>query len=82
MDWIEDIINHTLGNYKGRKIVLWGKYCASDKIKEKLQLKYNINNICYVDNNKSLIDDIEVFFDRYYQKKKERLIYSNSVSGT
>ena len=45
MDWIQDIIKHTLENYNGRKIVLWGKYGVSDKIKDILQNEYNIRNI-------------------------------------
>lgn len=61
MDWIQDIIKHTLENYNGRKIVLWGKYGVSDKIKDILQNEYNIRNICYIDSNELLVDNQEVF---------------------
>lgn len=61
MDWIQDIIEHTLKNYNGRKIVLWGKYGVSDNIKKILQKDYNIKNICYIDSNELLVDNHEVF---------------------
>lgn len=61
MDWIQDIICHILENYHGRKIVLWGKFDTSDKIKEKLQNEYHINNVCYIDSNEMLVDNREVF---------------------
>lgn len=61
VDWIQDIIKHTLENYNGRKIVLWGKYGVSDKIKDILQNEYNIRNICYIDSNELLVDNKEVF---------------------
>ena len=61
MDWIQDIICHILENYHGRRIVLWGKFDISDKIKEKLQNEYHINNVCYIDSNEMLVDNREVF---------------------
>ena len=90
MTWIEDIVENTYRNYKNRKIVLWGKYSVSEKIKNKLKEVYGIDTAFYVDKDVSKIDNKQVFFTgclkgkadkyyvivpvAYYQSLKEELI--------
>lgn len=61
MDWIEYIADKVYEHYKGRKVVLWGKYTESDNIKDKLEEKYQIETAFYVDNDDIKIDDMQVF---------------------
>lgn len=73
MDWIEDIIEHTLENYEGRQIVLWGKYEVSKQIKERLMNEYKIENIIYIDTDLNKVDYMEVFPTEYIAGKSKEL---------
>lgn len=60
-DWIEYIADKVYEYYEGRKVVLWGKYKESDNIKDKLDEKYQIDTVFYVDSDAVKIDNKEVF---------------------
>lgn len=60
-DGIEDIVDKIYENYKGRSVVLWGKYHVSDTIAETLKEKYEIDTAFYVDGDHSKIDYRIVF---------------------
>lgn len=60
-NWIEYIADKVNEYYKERKVILWGKYIASDNIKDKLEEKYHIKTAFYVDNDKVKIDNSRVF---------------------
>lgn len=61
MDWIKDIVENTYRNYKKRKVVLWGKYSASETIKDRLKDTYGIDTVFYVDKDPLKIDNKQVF---------------------
>lgn len=73
MNWIEDIIEHTLENCRDRKIVLWGKYEVSEQIKENLQNAHKIRNIIYIDADLDKADYKEVFPIEYIDGKEKEL---------
>lgn len=60
-DWITHIADIVNKNYAERKIVLWGKYQASDDIKEKLKEKYGLDIAFYIDGDTKKIDNRQVF---------------------
>lgn len=60
-DWIEYIAEKVYKYYNNRKIVLWGKYEASDRIKEVLKRKYGLETAFYVDSDAAKIDHKYVF---------------------
>lgn len=59
-DWIQNITETAIENFRNRKIVLWGKYEISDKIRERLAER-NITDVIYVDKDESKWDKKEVF---------------------
>lgn len=89
-DWIDCIVEETWENYTGRKIVLWGKYGASDRIKKELKKRYGVEIAFYIDKDSTKIDNRNVFSTSclqgrskeyyvvvpvgYYQSLKEELI--------
>ncbi len=60
-DWIEHIADTVHKYYAGRQIVLWGKYQASDEIRDKLKQKYGMDVAFYVDGDSKKIDNRTVF---------------------
>lgn len=60
-NWIEYIADHVYQYYRGRKVVLWGKYNVAENINNKLKEKYDIDAVFYVDGNSQKIDNREVF---------------------
>lgn len=71
-DWIEYITDHVYKYYRGREVVLWGKYSESDNIKDKLKEKYQIETAFYVDGNAEKVDNRQVFStDCLYGKSAE-----------
>lgn len=54
-DWIEHIADTVHKYYAGRQIVLWGKYQASDEIRDKLKQKYGMDVAFYVDGDSKKI---------------------------
>lgn len=60
-DWIDYIIEEAFKSYNGRKIVLWGKYDVSDKIKHKLFDAHGIEATFYVDSNTELQNNATIF---------------------
>ncbi len=60
-DWICDIIENTYRNYRERKIILWGKCGASDKVQRALKQVYQITIEGYIDNSQSKVND-SVFY--------------------
>ncbi len=74
-DWIEMIIDKACGNYRGRKIVLWGKYEISDIIKAELKKKYGIEAAFYIDSDAAKLDGHEVYpIEHIYGKADEYYI--------
>lgn len=55
-DWICDIVRHTYENYKGRKIILWGKYGVPERIARALDKVYHISIDGYIDSSSSKAD--------------------------
>lgn len=60
-DWIEHIADTVHKYYADRQIVLWGKYQASDEIKDKLKQKYGMEIAFYVDGDSKKINNKQVF---------------------
>lgn len=60
-DWIDVIVEETWENFAGRKVVLWGKYGASEQIKEILKKRYGIETAFYVDKDPAKIDNRIVY---------------------
>lgn len=71
--WIDDIIEHTIANYNGRTIVLWGKHGASEEIRKRLIMQYRIENILYVDSDKRKQNGRDVFEPNYIRNKKNSM---------
>lgn len=94
-DWIEYIIDKVYTNYRGRQIVLWGKYAVSDEIRDKLKERYGIDTALYIDNDIRKTDGKKVFSPdylygksnkyyivvplAYYQSIKEKLIRGGGI---
>lgn len=60
-NWIDYIIDKTVGNYQGREIVIWGKYKIADSIKMKLLKQYGLSVAFYVDSSQEKQDGKTVF---------------------
>lgn len=60
-DWIDYIVDKVREYYQYRKVILWGKYQASDDIRNRLQEKYEIDVAFYVDGDNSKVDNEQVF---------------------
>ena len=60
-DWIVHIVDTINQYYAGRQVVLWGKYKASDNIRNKLKEKYGVEIAFYVDSDSKKIDNKQVF---------------------
>lgn len=56
----EDIIENTVNNYGGRKIIVWGAHATSERISMLLMDKYGIETAFKVDSNKGKVDGIGV----------------------
>lgn len=96
-NWIHFIAEEAYQNYKGRKIVLWGKYDISEKIKIRLEEQYGIKAAFYVDKNVAKIDNEQVYPTNclqgkakeyyvvipvaYYQSLKEELTRGGYIKG-
>lgn len=71
-DWIEYIIDKVYTNYRGRQIVLWGKYAVSDEIRDKLKERYGIDTALYIDNDIRKTDGKKVFSPDYLYGKSNK----------
>lgn len=60
-NWIHFIAEEAYQNYNGRRIVLWGKYDISEKIKIRLEEQYGIKAAFYVDRDVAKIDNEQVY---------------------
>ena len=60
-DWIVHIVDTINQYYAGRQVVLWGKYKASDNIRNKLKEKYGVEIAFYVESDSKKIDNKQVF---------------------
>lgn len=49
--WIDDVLDHTIAAYKGRKIVLWGCYETSWTIQERLKSEHGVETAFFVDSD-------------------------------
>lgn len=70
-DWITDIIDNVVANCSGRKVVLWGRHNASEKIAGLLKEVHNIDADCYIDNDRVKVDNIHVFPKEYFAGKSQ-----------
>lgn len=96
-NWIHFIAEEAYQSYNGRKIVLWGKYDVSEKIRTRLEEQYGIKAAFYVDRDAAKIDNEQVYPTNclqgkakdyyvvvpvaYYQSLKEELIRGGYIKG-
>ena len=60
-NWIATIVDKVYECYRGRQVVLWGKYSVSESIKNELKDRHGINIAFYVDSNAEKTDNVQVF---------------------
>lgn len=72
LDWMSDIIRHVINNYNNRKVVLWGKYVISDRIKNILE-QYNIKVSFYVDSEKTKQNEKDILAPDYLNGKSKEI---------
>lgn len=68
-DWIADIMSNVAKNYRGRKVVLWGKYDIAEYIHDILKNYYNIEVDCYIDSDSKKVGKGSVFPIEYIMGK-------------
>ena len=74
-DWICDIVRTTCQNYKGRKIILWGKYGASERIATALEEIYDIRISGYIESNPSKVNDFVFYVPDFFQQADKKEFY-------
>lgn len=67
--WIDEIIEHTIENYDGRRIVLWGKFDVSDIIRKRLISDHQIQDVVYIDSDPGKQNDHTVYGTDYIEGK-------------
>lgn len=67
-DWICDIVKNTCQNYRGRKIILWGKFGAAERIAGALDKFYGIQVSGYIESNKLKINDFIFYTPDFFAK--------------
>lgn len=57
---IQDIIKHTIKNYGGRKIVIWGAHSTGKEIQKELETKYKVSVSFKIDRDRRKVDGTNV----------------------
>lgn len=68
--WIDEIIEHTIKNYDGRTIALWGKFDVSDIIRKRLTSDYQIQDVIYIDSDLGKQNNGTVYATDYIAGKR------------
>lgn len=74
-DWICDIVRTTYRNYKGRKVVIWGKYGVAERIAKGLKDRCQILVYGYIESNQSKVGDCVFYVSDFFEQARKEDYY-------